>query len=43
MLQAWKHEDSWPVGLTALGRNSEPEQSCNERDLPRDVALWQPP
>ena len=31
------------AGLTELGRSGESEQSCHERDLPRDVVLWQPP
>ena len=29
----------WPAGLTELGSSGESEQSCNERDLPRYVAL----
>ena len=34
--------ERWPVGLTELCSSGEFEQPCNERDLPRDVALRQP-
>jgi hypothetical protein len=31
------------VILSELDYSCESEQSCNEIDLSRDVALWQPP
>jgi hypothetical protein len=39
VLRTCKHEYGWPAGLTELGSSGESEQSCNERDLPRYVAL----
>ena len=37
-----KMRERLAVGLTELGGGDESEQACNERNLPRDVALGQP-
>ena len=41
VLQTCKREDRAPVLVifSELDNSGESEQSCNERDLPRDVAL----